>query len=332
MEKPEALPAFPVWLVKKIRRTFSKFDLWVENLSEGIFSLLLLSPLIIFLIIIIGIPIIRTIWLSFHQYMPARPWVEYKLIGLKNYLSLIGDPIFISGLIHSFYFTVLNIIFMLLFAIPGALLVSRQFKGRIIVRTILLLPWATPIAITGITFAFMYNAEYGIINYLLKSIGIIKEYIPWLMSYSHILNWMYSSVAMNAIIVAAVWRNLPFSILMILAALESIPTDYYRVAKVNGANSWQIFRYITFPLILPAITVIVMWRAITAMRIYGIIESMTGGGPGRLTETLQLLTLRTFFTEKNIGKGTAIAIMTMLFTLVLIIVYLALIQYMQRRR
>jgi len=331
-EKPELPPAFPLKLPKKIGGIFGSFDLWVENLSEGRFSVLLLSPLIIFLIAVIGIPIARTIWLSLHQYLPARPWMEYKFIGLVNYVSLLRDPTFMKSLIHSFYFTVLNIILMLLLAIPAALLVSREFRGRIAVRTILLLPWAVPIAVAGTTFKFMYNGEYGVINYLLKSIGIIKEYVPWLMSYDHVFDWMYSSTAMNAIISAAVWRTLPFSILMILAALESIPPDYYKMAKVNGANSWQIFRHVTFPLILPGITVVVLWRAITAMRIYGIIDSMTAGGPGRITETLQILTIRTFFVSRDLGKGTAMAVMTMLFTLVFIIFYLALLQYVQRKR
>lgn len=318
--------------INGIRGIPGKFSLWVERLSEGHFCLLLLSPLILLLTVIIGVPLLGTIWVSFHQYAPTKPWLEYKFTGLANYISLLTDPIFFAALLHSFYFTVLNIVFMLLFAMMGAFLASKQTKGKAIIRTALLVPWATPIAIAGITFKLMYSSEYGVINYLLKSAGFIEEYIPWLLSYSHVFNWMYSAVAMNAVIVAAVWRNIPISTLLLLAALESIPSEYYKVAKVNGANTWQIFRHITLPLIMPAITVVVLWRAITAMRIYGIIETMTGGGPGRLTETLQLLTIRTFFTAKNIGKGSAIATMTMIFTFLIILAYLVFIQYMEKKR
>lgn len=316
----------------RIKDTFRKFSLWVERLSEGQFCLLLLTPLILLLAVIIGIPLLRTIWVSFHQYSPTKPWLEYKFIGFANYIYLLKDPIFISALIHSVYFTMLNIIFILLFALLGAFLASKQSKGKAIIRTAILVPWATPIAIAGMTFKLMYSGEHGVVNYLLKSTGFIEEYIPWLLSYSHVFEWIYSSIAMNAIIVAATWRNIPISTLLILAALESIPPEYYKVAKVNGANTWQIFRHITFPLIMPAITVVVLWRAITAMRIYGIVETMTGGGPGRLTETLQLLTIRTFYTDKNIGRGSAIATMTMVFTFLIIVAYLAFIQYMGERR
>jgi len=319
-------------LVNWIKGIARGFSLWVERLSEGQFCLLLLSPLILLLTVIIGIPLLQTIWVSFHQYTPTKPWLKYKFIGLANYISLLKDPIFINALIHSFYFTILNIIFILLFALLGAFLASKQSKGKAIIRTAILVPWATPIAIAGMTFKLMYSGEYGVINYILKSMGFIEEYVPWLLSYSHVFEWIYSAVAMNAVIVAATWRNIPISTLLILAALESIPSEYYKVAKVNGANTWQIFRHITFPLIMPAITVVVLWRAITAMRIYGIVETMTGGGPGRLTETLQLLTIRTFYTEKNIGKGSAIATMTMIFTFLIIIAYLTFIQYTEKKR
>lgn len=318
--------------INGIKGLLSRFSLWVERLSEEQFCFLLLSPLLLLLAVIIGVPLLRTIWVSFHQYLPTKPWLEYKFIGLVNYIFLLKDPIFLAALLHSFYFTVLNIVFILLFAMVGAFLASKQTKGKAIIRTALLVPWATPIAIAGMTFRLMYSSEHGVINYLLKTGGFIEEYIPWLLSYSHVFDWMYSAIAMNAIIVAAVWRNIPISTLLLLAALESIPSEYYKVAKVNGANTWQIFWHITFPLIMPAMTVVVLWRAITAMRIYGIIETMTGGGPGRLTETLQLLTIRTFYTEKNIGKGSAVATLTMIFTFLIILAYLAFIQYMEKRR
>jgi len=184
-----------------------------------------------------------------------------------------------------------------------ALVLNQSFRGRGIVRTISLLPWALPTALMGLAWAWIFNDQYGIVNDILLRLGILKTGISWLGD---------PTLAMMAVIIADVWKTTPFIALLLLAGLQSISSDLYEAHSIDGASAWQSFWKITVPLLMPQIVIALLFRFAQAFGIFDLIQVMTGGGPAGATETVSIYIYGTVMRYLDFGYGAALVVVTFL--------------------
>jgi multiple sugar transport system permease protein len=180
-----------------------------------------------------------------------------------------------------------------------ALIMNQSFKGRGLVRAALLVPWALTTVISARMWEWIYNAEYGIFNAVLKTVGLIASNKAWTID---------PQFAFWAAVIADIWKTTPFMSLLLLAGLQLIPKELYESAIIDGAGLWHRFKRITFPLLIPALLVALLFRTLDSARVFDLLYILTGGGPGFATESLAILTYRSLFVNMNFGGGSALAI------------------------
>jgi len=264
---------------------------------------------------VILIPLLEALWISLHRYnllIPGRPF-----IGFSNYGSALSDPGFWQATWRTIYFTGVSTGFELALGLLIALLLNERFAGRGILRALLLLPWALPTIVNGMIWRWIYNADYGALNALLQQLGFIKDYQSWLNT---------PMGAMNAIIVADVWKMTPLVVMILLANLQTIPGELYEAASIDGAGALGRFRFVTLPHIRAGILVSLVARTIEAFKVFDIIFIMTRSGPANGTQTLAYYAYTETFTNLQFGKGAALSYLIAILITVLALIYFRLIR------
>lgn len=282
----------------------------------------LLAPMLIVMGLLTAWPLLRTIWLSFTDAELIGSGGQTGYVGLDNYLYALTDPDFLASIGRTLYFTVLSVALEGIIGVLVALLLNQKFRGRSVLRVLVILPWALPTIVNAMMWRLNFNPDYGSINALLTQLHIIDSYRSWLGS---------PDSALNAVMLADVWKNYPLVTLLVLASMQSIPEDLYEAARLDGASAWRRFRAITFPAIVGALSVALILRTIDAFKIFDIIYVMTRGGPVDSTKTLSFYVYQESFSYLRAGSGAAYAILMTLMCSVLIAIYMALL-YRQRRR
>ncbi|MEI2681455.1 ABC transporter permease [Erwinia sp. OLMDLW33] len=282
----------------------------------------LLAPMLIVMGLLTAWPLLRTIWLSFTNAELIGSGGQTGYVGLDNYLYALTDPDFLASIGRTLYFTVLSVALEGIIGVLVALLLNQKFRGRSVLRVLVILPWALPTIVNAMMWRLNFNPDYGSINALLTQLHIIDSYRSWLGS---------PDSALNAVMLADVWKNYPLVTLLVLASMQSIPADLYEAARLDGASAWRRFRAITFPAIVGALSVALILRTIDAFKIFDIIYVMTRGGPVDSTKTLSFYVYQESFSYLRAGSGAAYAILMTLMCSVLIAIYMALL-YRQRRR
>ncbi|WP_193198654.1 carbohydrate ABC transporter permease [Nostoc sp. MG11] len=263
---------------------------------------ILLTPALLLLLFVFAYPILRAFWLSvFTRNLGTE--LQSVFSGFDNYVRMAGDGRFWQSLWATTVFTTVSVLSELLLGLGIALVLNQAFFGRGIVRTIAILPWALPTALIGLAWAWIFNDQFGIVNDLLLRLGLIQTGINWLGD---------PTLAMSAAIFADVWKTTPFISILLLAGLQSISKDLYEAYSVDGANTWQSFRNITLPLLLPQILIAVLFRFAQAFGIFDLIAVMTGGGPGGATEVVSLYIYSTVMRYLDFGYGAALVVVTFL--------------------
>ena len=192
-----------------------------------------------------------------------------------------------------------------------ALLLNKEFKGRAILRTLVILPWALPTVVNG-TMDMDIDPNYGVLNVLLKNLGLISKY----------KNWLGTPLsAMNSVIIADVWKNTSFIAIVLLAAMQSIPKDYYEAALIDGANKLKIITHITLPLLRPAMLVALVIRTMEAFKVFDIIYIMTKGGPANGTQVISYYTYAASFNFHKFGHGAALSCIVSVIIMLLALMY-----------
>lgn len=278
-----------------------------EDNNQIFFWLMFPSFLILFSITIL--PLIGSILSSLLEWNLSKP-NERSFIGLQNFIELFTDGDFWYSAFLTLYQVGGTVIGQLILGTLMALLLARQFRGVKFLRSLYLIPMMTTPIVAGLIWKMLFNTERGMINYFLSFIGIDGP------------NWLGNSdLAMPAIIITDLWLSTPFVTIILLAGIMSISTDYTDAAKVDGANAFQSFWHITLPLLKPMIWLALLFRVMDAIKRFDTIYVMTGGGPGRSTETLDLHAYFYAFEYLDIGHGAAVAIIMLIimFTLSLFI-------------
>lgn len=268
------------------------------RLKEGHFGILLILPALLFLALIALYPIAKNFLLSFTE--------GGEFVGFANFLSIFSDGRFRDASLNTLLFFSISVPLELILGIGIALLLHSRFRGRGVVRAAHLIPWALPTVVMAVAWKWIFNDSYGVFNDILLRLAIIHEPVAWL---------GMPGKAFFCIIVAEVWKCVPFVTIIILAGLQSIPPELYEAMSVDGAGYWQRFRLITLPLLKPAILVALIFRGIQALGVFDSIWVMTGGGPGGSTEPISLYIYDTVFRYLNIGYASSMVVVTFLFSL-----------------
>ena len=275
------------------------------------FAWLLNAPSMCAIFLLAAYPIVYSGWISLHKYNLKRPRV-FDFVGLSNYAGILESAEFWSALWITIEFTLLVVALVAALGILIAILLDQTFPGRGLVRTLVLLPWAIPPVVNGLMWQWIYDAKIGALNGLLTSIGLIDEYRGWLSS---------ATSALLALVFADVWNSLPLAVILLLAALQRIPSELYEAARIDGAGGFQLFRYVTLPWLSHALLVVLILQTLSAIRAFDIIYVLTAGGPGTATTTLTWKTYLVTFDSLDFGQGNAYAWLVSLITLGLALAY-----------
>lgn len=252
-------------------------------------GLLLAAPAAAILAGIAVLPVAAGVWLSLHRSILV--FHEQHFIGLDNFRFLFHDPRFGSALGTTAYFTLVSVAAELSLGLATALVLQR---GSGVLRAAVLLPWAIPTAVSARMWAWLFNADFGLLHRLLPS-------IDWLGS---------PRAALHAAILVDVWKTTPFAALILLAGLQTIPEDVLKAARVDGAAPSRIFLSITLPLLKPAVLLVLLFRSLDAFRVFDAIYVLTAGGPANATETLSIYAYKTLMRSGDFGYGSTLSVAT----------------------
>jgi multiple sugar transport system permease protein len=260
--------------------------------------LLLLSPALALLLGVVAYPILRAVWLSFQRLEILQPDLT-QFVGLEHYRALFQDSVLHIALQNSALWVLGCVLFQFLGGLAGALVLNQRFPGRAAVRGLALIPWATPSVLVALMWTWMLDGNYGLVNDLLVKAGVLSRFQPWLAQ-----PWS----ALPAVMLADIWQGIPFFAVMLLAALQAIPEELFEAARIDGASTWRVFRYVTLPLLLPTILITTMLRIIWTANYMDLIMVMTGGGPGYSSLTVPLHAYFTAYKQLDFGYGSTVAI------------------------
>ena len=258
--------------------------------------ILMLAPSLAVLLSVSIYPVFNGLWLSLRN--TSLVFQTDAFIGLDNYSAMVADPKFWNAWRNTLVFTASSTALETVLGLLMALILFETFGGRGWVRASMLIPWAIPTVVTSKMFAWMFDGQNGIVNYLLRAAGLISGNINWYGSADH---------ALLTIVIADVWKTTPFMALLLLSGLQTIPGSLAEAARIDGASEWQYFWRIRLPLLAPTLLIAALFRALDAFRIFDLVYVLTGGGPADATEVLSTLTYKTLFSALQFGPGSALS-------------------------
>ncbi|MGM0826184.1 MAG: carbohydrate ABC transporter permease [Pseudomonadota bacterium] len=279
---------------------------------------LFLTPMLVALALVAGWPLFRTFFLSFTD-ASLSDLGAANFIGLENYLvhengrwfGIMADPVWWQSVWNTVYFSVVSVSLEVIFGVIVALILNAEFKGRVVVRAAVLIPWAIPTIVSAQMWAWMLNDQFGIINHMLMGIGVIDDPIAWTAS---------ATYSMWAVIMVDVWKTIPFVALLVLAALQMLPKDCYEAAEVDGIHPVRVFFKVTLPLITPALMVAVIFRLLDALRVFDVIYVLTSNSTS--TMSMSVYARQQLVEFQDVGYGSAAS------TLLFLIIALATVAYL----
>ncbi|MEP6701956.1 MAG: sugar ABC transporter permease [Betaproteobacteria bacterium] len=271
-----------------------------------------LAPALCVYLLLALLPIVNLLAMSVHDIRWDQGVAHWTFTGLQHFAAMPADPLVRAGALNTVLFAILAVSAEMVLGLFLALLVSRVARGRVVYRTIFLLPMLIPGIVIGAIWKLMYNADFGVINQLLRLVGLTGY--DWLGD---------GTLAFASVVLVDVWHWTPFVFLLLLAGIESLPQDVHESARIDGAGAWQEFRHVTFPMLLPTFVVTLAFRLIVSFKVFDEVYLLTGGGPGTATEVISFTIYRRFFTEDRMGYGSAISVVVLFVLSLLIVTWMA---------
>jgi multiple sugar transport system permease protein len=278
------------------------------SIKEHTKGYLFILPALLLLIIILGFPAVAAVLQSFNLM-----WVPEPSFNTKSYVRLLGDVEFRTSVLNTVIFVASTVGFHLVIGLGVALLLNMEIKNKHFFRVVAILPWTVPDVIGGLIWRFMFDTLPGIVNAVLLKVGWVADPVDWLGN---------PALAFPCVIFAEVWRGYPYVMLILLAGLQAIPKDLYEAAEIDGASKFTGFFFITLPNLKFMIIIATILDIIWECRLFGMVYSMTGGGPGYSSQVLSLLTYKHYFIFFNSPYAGAIAVVLALLMLIISIPYL----------
>ena len=270
---------------------------------------LLALPAIIYITIFLVVPLVYNIWLSISDANGSNLITgDYHPTGFANYKEMLASPGFWNGVKLSAIFTVASLALQFLVGYALALFFRKPFPGNGIIRALLLVAWILPAVVTGTIFRWMFDSDFGVINYFLTSMHLVDKPVMWLTG---------PTTAMVAVVVANLWVGMPFNMLLILSGLHTIDDGLYEAAEVDGAGPIRTFFSITEPLMRPVVFSLLLLGVINTYKVFDLLYTMTKGGPVEATTTLPIFTYLQTFKVFDFGNGAAASMLTMVLPLAL---------------
>lgn len=273
-------------------------------------GLLLVLPAMLVLAAVVLYPIARSLLLSLQRAELAPGGLATEFAGLEQYRRMAGDEAFALAVRHSAFFTFWEVVLVIAISLGAALLLHHPLGRSPVFRVILLVPWAIAPVANAILWKWIYNANYGVLNAVVTGLGLSERPVNWLGN---------PDLALRMLLLADVWKSVPFITLLLLAGLQNVPGYLYRAARVDGANAWQRFRFVTLPGLRTPLMLAVVLQAIWSFKVFDLIFVLTKAGPADATLLLNFLAYRVSFNFLDFGYGAAIANVIFLIMLVLAI-------------
>ncbi|MDY3919148.1 MAG: sugar ABC transporter permease [Candidatus Limivivens sp.] len=250
-------------------------------------------PAVLIMAALIVYPMLYGGYLSFFNTNLVTKW---KFVGFKYYMQAFTQSEFYNSVLLTFAFMILVVAGHFIIGFILASVLNKKFVGRTIFRVIFMLPWLFPETVIALLFTWIMNPMYGILNSILKSLGIISSNISWLGS---------ASLAFPSVVAVCIWKGYPMVMTMILSGLQGISSDLYEAAMIDGANKWQQFLHVTIPGLKPVMTTTIILDSVWWFKQYTLVYTMTGGGPGTATNLISLNIYGTAFNDLRFGKAAA---------------------------
>lgn len=260
-------------------------------------AMLFLAPMMAVLMIVAVFPVLYSFWVSLHDLKLTRPH-RVPFVWFANYVKIFQDTLFWESVLRTASFTVMSVLAIMVIATLMAMLLNEEFRGRRILSTILLIPWAIPYVANGLMWKWIYDSGYGALNGLLMQLGFIDKYIVMLGDVNK---------TMPLITNAFVWKEVPLATILLLVTLKSIRPDLYSAAKVDGANAWQRFIHITLPSLVPGFALVMIYESMMAIRHFDLFFILTEGGPADASHVLAWQVYVETFRKLAFGTGSALA-------------------------
>lgn len=263
---------------------------------EGFAAYWFVLPIIVVFIVLYLVPMAQSLYWSFTSY---DGYTTPTFVGLQNYARIFADPSMLSALGFTLGYALATTVFVTLFAIPLAMVLNRRFAGRAFVRSVFFFPAVPSVALLGLVWTFILSPlGSGVINSVIGKLGVAP--VPWLSD---------ETLAQISVILVAVWAQTGWHAMLYLAYLQSLPSDIFEAAAIDGANRWQQFRNLTLPLLTPAITVSQLLLLTGGLKVYDLPFTLTHGGPGFATRTLTQAIIENGIAQADIGKASALSVL-----------------------
>ncbi|MDQ7819512.1 MAG: sugar ABC transporter permease [Armatimonadota bacterium] len=264
---------------------------------EDLLARLMLAPALVYVVLLVGAPLILAVLLSFTSATAGS--LTFTWVGLRNFSQLVRDSQFQLALRNTVVFTLVSQALVIVLAVTAAHVLEAAFVGRRVVRFLLLLPWAAPVSLAAMAWTWIFDSTFSVINWTLKVAGLLRGWLYWFGD---------PTLAMIAIITVHVWRMFPFATVVVLAGMSAIPQDVREAAVIDGAGFFRRLVQVQLPLLLPIVTVSVLFGVVFTSTDLGVVWLLTRGGPYNSTHVLSTLAFQRGILGASLGQGAAVAL------------------------
>ncbi|MEV7681962.1 sugar ABC transporter permease [Streptomyces sp. NPDC088341] len=281
-----------------------------ERLAQWMF----IAPAMAYLLLFFGYPVVKNVVMSFQQYTTTTFYTgAAPFAGLRNYSEILSSGLFSKTLLTTALFTAGSLFGQFVLGLALALFFQRGFPLGRVLRSLLLLPWLLPLAVSGTTWRWMLDPDTGVVNGVLRHLHLSSSGVPWLTG---------TSQALVSVILINIWVGIPFNTTILYGGLQDIPAYLYEAAKLDGAGPVRLFRHVTWPLLRPVVSVVLVLGAVYTLKVLDIILVVTGGGPADATETLATQSYQLSFQQFEFGRGAAMSNVLVVISLAFALLYL----------